>query len=253
MASKISPETKESILREFSKPGATKAGIARKFNISPSTVNRIIATSSEDKENKIEKNVEPSANVQKNGSDLLALFQEEGISESDLKAFLFSFRQSKETTDLNGLFDEFLRWVADRDQLEKEKILASTEMNSMASRKDSMEKELSDLEGKTARLEINVWKMKSAAERAQKSLSQVQGRLEFLENRMTENRDLLVLAAGLKSLIDSGDLGRRVVSLIADPDNIWDPDNRESVERVSRALDRYLQMVSSDLSSSGGD
>lgn len=245
VAGKISPETKKEILNEFSKPGATKAGIARKFNISASTVSRIIATSSGNKEEK--KSSVPSAPPKKKESDLLALFQEEGISESDLKAFLFSLRQRGEASDLNELFDEFLRWVSDRDQMEKDKILASTEVDSMKSRKESMEKEISGLEGKTAGLEIKVWKMKSSAERAQKSLSEVQGRLEYLEDRMTENRDLLVLAAGLKSLVDSGDLGRKVVSLIADPQNVWDPESQESVKRVSKALERYLQMVSSDL------
>lgn len=244
MAGKISPETKKEILKEFSKPGATKAGIARKFNISASTVSRILATASEKKEEKSSASAEPA---KKKESGLLELFQEEGVSESDLKAFLFSLRQRGEDSNISDLFDEFLRWISDRDQLEKEKIMASTEMESMESRKESMEREISGLEGKTAGLEIKVWKMKSAAERAQKSLSEVQGRLEYLEGRMTENRDLLVLAAGLKSLIDSGDLGKKVVSLIADSQNVWDPDNQESVKRVSNALERYLQMVSSDL------
>ncbi len=244
MANKISPETKKAILSEFSKPGATKAGIARKFNISASTVSRIVAAGNVGKE---EKGVETAASAPKKGSDIIALFQEEGISESDLKAFLFSLRQRKDTFNINDLFDEFLKWVSDRDQMEREKIMSSTEMDSMTSRKESMEREISELEAKTAGLEIKVWKMKSAAERAQNSLSEVQGRLEFLEDRMTENRDLLVLAAGLKALIDSGELGRKVLSLISDTENVWDPENQQSVEKVSKALERYLQMVSSDL------
>lgn len=244
VAGKISPETKKEILEEFSKPGATKAGIARKFNISASTVSRIVATASDKKEENPSTPDEPASKEERG---LLELFQEEGISKSDLKAFLFSLRQMGEATDINELFDEFLKWISGRDQLEKERIMASTEMESMESRKESMEREISGLEGRTAGLEIKVWKLKSAAERAQKSLSEVQGRLEYLEARMTENRDLLVLAAGLKSLIDSGDLGKKVLSLIADPQNVWDPESQESVRRVSSALERYIQMVSSDL------
>lgn len=246
MANKISPEIKAKILSEFSKPGSTKAGIAKKFNISASTVSRIVATHSEKPQEKSVKSPKPS---QDNENGLIGLFREEGIADSDLKALLFSLKQRKEDSNMMELFDEFLKWVSSRDQMEKDRILASTEIDSMMSRKDSMEREIIELEGKTAKLEINVWKMKTAAEKAHNSMSEVQGRLEYLEQRMSENKDLLVLAAGLKSLIDSGELGKRVVSLIADPENTWDPANKESVRRISKALDRYIHMVSSGLSS----
>lgn len=247
MANNISPETKKAVLSEFSKPGATKAGIARKFNISVSAVNRIIATSGTVEEKEGPEN-KPARKAEKG---LVDLFAQEGVSESDLKALLFSLKQTGEVSDISHLFDDFLRWISSRDQMEKERILQSTEVDTMVSRKNSMEKEIIELEGKTARLEINVWKMKTAAEKAQNSLSEVQGRLEYLEERMAENRDLLVLAAGLKSLIDSGELGKRVVALIADPENSWDPENKESVRRISKALDIYINQVSSGLSSTG--
>lgn len=241
MAKRISPETKKAILEEFSRPGSTKAGIARKFNISSSTVSRIIATSSPKPQEK-----GPTESASKK-EDIVDLFKKEGVTERDLKGLHSSLSEHRKSSDLNDLFSEFMNWMKERDEMEKEKLLMFAELDSLQARKKSAEKEIKDLEEKTAKLHDSIWDMKTSAERAHESMSRVEGRMELLEDRMNEDRGLLVLAAGLKSLIESGELGVKIISIISGPGGEFDPQDRRAIEKLKGALDRYIKMASAEL------
>lgn len=256
MAKRISPETKKAILEEFSRPGITKAGIARKFNISPSAVSRIVAVAPAKKVEKPPARIEEKTEIKpekketkpdhEKGENIVELFKKGGVSESDLKDLHYTLTSETRSTGMGDMFSEFLQWVRDRDEIEKEKIFRMEELESLSSRKDSAEKEIKNLEQKIARLQSNIWDMKTAAERAHDSMSRVERRMELLEDRMNEDRGLLVLAAGLKSLIESGELGAKIISVISGPGGNFNPEDREAIEKLRAVLNRYIRMASSE-------
>ncbi len=239
MANKISPEVRNAILREFSQPGNTKAGIARKYSVSPSTVSRIIAAPTLNGKSEGAEKQKPSEN------GLIGKFSREGISEADLAKLLAFLKENADFTSLGELFADFMGWIRERDELEKNKLLISTEIESLKSRREMIEREISELEGKTAKLEINIWRMRSVAERAHDSMARVEERMDILEDRMMGNRDLLILAAGLKSMLENGDIGEEAMTYISDPESTWGQNNQDAVERIREVLKGYLRDAAS--------
>ncbi len=239
MATRISPDVKKAILRELSKPGSTKAGIARKHNISLSTVKRIVAASSD--------TVKPVA-TKKPGlkeQEIVSPFIDAGINEADVKRLLSAMKENAGNGGIGEIFEDFTRWLESRDELEKEKLLVSNEIESLKSRRELIGKEITDLEAKTANLEINIWRMKSSAERAHDSMSRVEERMDALEDRMIGNREILFLAAGLKSLLETGYIGENTLSYIANPGDTWGKDNRAAVGKIREILMEYLKITGS--------
>lgn len=245
MAKRISPDVKKAILREFSRPGSTKAGIARKHEISVSTVNRIIAASKDA--------VKPGEHDKSkpDGHEIVSLLGMVGVKESDLRGLLSALKEKSGSASPEDLFKDFMGWIENRDEMEKERLLISNEIESLKSRRELIGKEITDLEAKTASLEINIWRMKSSADRAHDSMSRVEERMDALEDRMIGNREILFLAAGLKSLLETGYVSENTLSYIANPKDTWGKDNQAAVGRIREILMEYLQKTGSRFPSEG--
>lgn len=246
MVNRISPGTRKAILDEFLKGSSSKAAIAKKYGVSTSTVTRIVSSESPSQ-------TEPAATkAAKESGKVEALAKKlgtEGISENEIDEFISLMKETEGTSDVTGLFKEFVDWVKSRDELEKERLNASMEVDSLKSEKASIENEIFNLGSKAATLEIVIGKMKALAENSQESMSLVEERLTNLEERLAEDRDLLIIASGIKSLIDRGDIDDETLAFIMGFDNLWAQNEAEIREKASKALIRYIEMANSKVKS----
>lgn len=252
LANRVLPETKEAIIQEFQRGNASKAALARKYNISSSSVSRILAgadvpTTSpfgnpEKKRPTSGKVLDPhSAETGGSSEDTLL----PGTPEKVLAQLSGFLKEIGDVGDLEILVSEFGNWLRSRDELEKEKLKAAMELESLRAEKASVEDRIIRLGSKAASLEMIIGRMKTSAENAQVSVSLVEERLTNIEERLATNRDLLMIAAGVRSIMEHGDIDDETLSFIEDFDDLWKPDTDEMRRRVRKALIHYIEVANS--------
>lgn len=239
LAKRILPETKEAIIQEFQQGKANKALLARKYNISSSTVSRILASADIPPETSMpEPPMEPAEDFE--------VPEEPPQVHNDAITRLYEILEgTDQAEDMETLVNEFGKWIKSRDELEKEKVRAAMDLESLRAERASIENRIFALASKAANLELVIGRMKTSAENAQVSMSLVEERLSNIEERLSTNRDILMIAAGIKSLIDRGDIDDETLSFIQDYDDMWKPDSEEMRERIRKALVHYVEMANS--------
>lgn len=231
----------------------TKAAIARKYEISPSTVNRILSgagvppsargstgtgkSTPEQSESRIQRETE--IRDDKDGTRISEL-------HSDLVNALLKLGL-EDRSGIDVLVAEFHDWLRSRDDLEKRKLQDTMEIEALRTERARIEERIFELSTKAANLEMTIGRMRATAENAQVAMSLVEERLTNMEERMASNRDLLIIASGIKSLLDRGDIDDSTLAFITNFDDMWSPTTDEVRKRAKKALIRYVDMASSKL------
>lgn len=247
LAAKITDEVKDSIIREFRKGRKSKAQLARDHEISPSTVARILA------------NAQPRATAGGRGtgssdesSGKTVTVRKDADEEietllSGLREYAARNGQEGQGTDIAGLLKDFIAWLEHRDSAEREKIALGSEIDSLKLEKSTIEDRIFKLGSKAANMEITIGRMRAEAEKANLSMEEAEDRLARLEERMEENRNLLILTVGLLSLMERGELDEETINLMGKFKNLWTPDEAEISEKVRTSMLHYMEMASSRL------
>ena len=235
MAGRITEETRENIIRDFNSGSISKARLARNYGISVSTVNRILSSQGGAKKTGDQKL--SSGNSEKNLMDMVSeKFRELSMSSAESGGYTAEY-----------LIDLFLKWIRDRDEAEKVRIKLSSEIDDLKARKVELEEEIESLTARAARVEIIIGRMKSEAQSALDALSLAQEKVTDLENRLIEDRETTLMAAGLKWILDHEDVDDRVIDFMSRFQNLWFPSEKEIRIRLREIFIQHLEKALSKL------
>lgn len=248
MATKVGLDTRRAIIREFRRGNRTKAGLARKYNTSVSTVYRIVRDAGLTGEAPGENMASITAAVPQK---LTISITGNTISKEDATAVLkalnaiesrrrLSGNGSRDATETSAVRD-LIRWVGSQEEREKEEMRLRSEIEALRGQKEQVQSELSSLDATAEKLQSTIGRMKSAAQNAMDSLSAVEDRLTALEDRMSDDRDLFMIASGIRSMVENGDIDDETLSFIGKLGELWIPEESEINESVRRALMKYLE------------
>ena len=232
MATKIGPDVRARIIRDFQSSGKTKAQIARDYGISPTTVSRIIKASSPARSPGVSPS-EPSGNTgsasgTSPGSGRTAsrefdsFAQRYGITADKANRILEVIKAARaeieekstekgnddrKTEDaIEYLVQEFLKWIESRDTLEKKLIEMGTTLDAAKNYHSEMEGRIDVLVSRAMNLEILIGKMKSEAESAAQAFSEMFDKISVIEEKLSEDRDTIAISSTLKWVLGKGPL-----------------------------------------------
>lgn len=248
VATRISQETRDAVIQEFQKGGRSKSSLAKEYNISVTSVSRILSSSSI--------SARAAGLVFPNESQIDA-FRSIGLSRTSARKFLSTVKEIQEwikvredqgaVPDLVGLIVEFSSWVRSRAEWEKEKIMDKEEIESLRLEKSSIENQILRLGSKAANMEIMIGKMKAEARDATSSMTLAENRMSQLEERMEKDKNLLIVASGLVSLLERGEIDEATVEVMSKFKNLWMPDETEISRRILDSMLHYMEVAHSKL------
>lgn len=244
MAGKIPKETKEAIIRAYSQGGKSKAQLAREYEVSVSSITRIVAgAGSPETAGKTATSGQPSKIFPSE-----PLEQKEQISQQasaklqwagEIEKALSEYGSSIGAENAELLTREFISWISRRDKGEKELISLEMAIESLKLERSSIENEISRLGSKAGSLEILIGKMKKLAEDSQMDLSLVEERLANIEEKLAIDRDILLLASAIRIILRGEELDDELVAMIAEISRVDSNDYREKQDKVRKALTEY--------------
>lgn len=245
LAGKIPEETKKAIMRAYGKGGKSKAQLAREYEVSVTSVTRIIL----DGEGKGKKpmakggRASPELREKPSGSQGTSITTNEGhpksVPESELERALSSYGNILGEQNAESLVREFVSWISRRDKGEKELISLEMAIESLKLEKSSIENEISRLGSKAGSLEILIGKMKKLAEDSQIDLSLVEERLANIEEKLAIDHDILLIGSALRMILRGEQVDDELVAMIADISNLNLKESNEMKETVRQALSEY--------------
>lgn len=243
---------RDSIVKDYLEGKMSKAAIARKYEISPSTVNRVLSEAgaipsvkkpSVNSERSVPGNSEPVKESAGKAEREVSKEKADSI-HSNVVSALMSIGVD-DPAGIEALVSEFHQWLISRDQLEKQRLQDSMDLEALKSERGRIEERIFELSTKAANLEMTIGRMRATAENAQVAMSLVEERLTNMEERMASNRDLLIIASGIKSLLERGDIDDKTLAFVTEFDDMWSPTTDEVKKRAKNALIRYIDMASS--------
>ncbi len=256
MAGRVDRETRTRILEEAGKREKSIAQIARDFKVSPTTVRRIVLSANARPDDLKAENLSKSPAEASSG--MLSMdASKPGVDEAE-KRILQTLREAlnrihekkdgeAEEIEPELYVEEFLKWISQRDEMEKERIKVESEIDQLKALKDDLEKQVSDLFSRAVRVETMIGRMKSQADNAQEALDMVENRISALEDRLSTERDVLVVAAGLKWILDTGEISDEALNFISRFRKLWYPDVNEIRSRLRDAIMADLENALSKL------
>lgn len=244
MAGKIPEETKDAIILAYKQGGKSKAQLAREYEVSVSSITRIVAVSSVAPK-------EPGAGTAKSPSRQQGQHDTESGNhqmidssslqnlQNQLQNALSSHGDETGHQDMDSLVQEFISWISRRDKGEKELISLEMAIESLRLEKSSVENEISRLGSKAGSLEILIGRMKKLAEDSQLDLSLVEERLANIEEKLSIDHDILLIGSAIRLILRGEEPDDELVSMIAEISRINSRDAYEKKEAVRKALMEY--------------
>ncbi len=245
MAGKIPKETKDAILRAYRQGGKSKAQIAREYEVSVSSVTRIVteATGTPGEQSRTatrNRQTETGSNAPNRSENQAPAFSENAMGvHTQLERALLDYHEVVGEHSLNSLIGEFVSWISRRDKGEKELISLEMAIESLKLERSSIENEISRLGSKAGSLEILIGKMRKLAEDSQMDLSLVEERLANIEEKLSIDHDILLIGSAMRMILKGENLDEELVSMIADISNLRSNDRQEIRNTVRRALNEY--------------
>ncbi len=256
LAGKIPKDTRDAIIRAYKNGGRSKAQLARDYEVSVTSVNRIlneiIAKIKSSSGNGLKKQAGPSDNsmdtVENSQPPLLG--GKSGIAMKDAEKALSAYGELLGGESLDSLVQEFASWISKRDKGEKELISIEMSIESLKLEKSSLEEEISRLGSKAGSLEILIGRMKRLAEDSQMDLSLVEERLANIEEKLSIDHDILLIGSAIRMILKGEELDEELVSMIADISRFNSRDADAKRDTVRRALMEYSQFFRRRMSTS---
>lgn len=253
MAARVDRDTRKAIIMGFARHNKTKAELSRQYGISVSSVYRILRKAG------YQSNPTPAGmtphSATKDGTARTVdqdIIQKETADTSispfpETDAEDEQYRVREEKPDDSNL-DDFTIWLNSREEREREIRRLLSEISTLKSEKLSVENELNALDRETKRMQETIDRLRSLADRALKSLSAVDSRLYRIEERMADDRDLIMISSGIRTLVERGELDPNLLSFLGDLSGIWISDDPDITNSVRRALMAYLEVTQERIS-----
>ena len=245
MAGKIPKETREAILRAYRQGGKSKAQIAREYEVSVSSVTRIVSEATVTGSRQPRKGGKPSQ-LSNEGPEAAPDRNQEAVHavgaklvQSQLERALSDYPEIVGEHTLDSLMQEFVSWISRRDRGEKELISLEMAIESLKLEKSSIEDEISRLGSKAGSLEILIGRMRKLAEDSQMDLSLVEERLANIEEKLSIDHDILLIGSAIRMLLRGERLDEELVSMIADISKLSTKNRQETKDAVRNALNEY--------------
>ncbi len=267
MAGRVSPEMRRGIIERYSAGNISRAQLARENGISVSTVNRILKEAvAVDSGIKGKEAVKPDQGNEKHGiyDEYIEYLASNGISREDLiriiselKEVEARFSSSSEKVhqgEVSGglsdyVFRDFLEWAENRKNYELEAASLSSEINLLENQKSRLKEEMDSLSSRVVNLEMSVGQMRQEAQKVIDSVSMAQERLNAMESRLAEDREMLVVAAGINWILKNGEITDETLEFIRKYHNLWEPTDGEIRIKIRNALIQEMENSLSKLKS----
>ncbi len=256
LAGKIPKDTRDAIIRAYKNGGRSKAQLARDYEVSVTSVNRILnemsAKIKSSSGNGLKKQARPSDNSMESveNSPPPLLGSKPGIAMKDAEKALSAYGELLGGESIDSLVQEFASWISKRDKGEKELISIEMSIEALKHEKSSLEDEISRLGSKAGSLEILIGRMKRLAEDSQMDLSLVEERLSNIEEKLSIDHDILLIGSAIRMILKGEELDEELVSMIADISRFNSSDADSKKETVRRALMEYSQFFRRRISTS---
>ncbi|MEM0156481.1 MAG: hypothetical protein QXN26_00245 [Thermoplasmataceae archaeon] len=259
MAGKVSSEMRRGIVEKYSAGNISKAQLARENGISISTVNRILKEAvMEVSGNRKEEAIEsaPAAEKRDIYKEYSEYFARYGISREDLISIVSELKEvearflsasgnvphGEASADISDyLFRDFLAWAENRKKHDMEAAALSSEITMLEDQKSRMKEEIDSLSSKVVNLEMTVGQMRQEAQKVIDSISMAQERISAMELRLSEDRELLVVSAGLNWILKKGEITDETMDFIGRYHNLWKPTDGEIRIKIRNALIQELE------------
>ncbi len=259
MAGRVNSETRARILEEARRREKSAAQIARDFGVSPTTVRRIVLSgnvqpSGQESANTTKSIAGATSGMQSNDAAQTGTSREEVRILQKLRDAMDRMQGQKEgeggESDPGLYVEEFMKWLNQRDEMEKARIQVESEIDQLKVIKGDLEKQVSDLFSRAARVESMIGRMKSQAENALEALDMAETRLSTLEDRLSIEKDVLVVATGLKWILDTGEINEQALNFISRFKRFWYPDENEIRSKLRDTIIADLENALSKLKQS---
>ena len=248
MAGKIQKETKDAIIRAYKNGNRSKADLAREFELSSSSISRILAGAGTDEKKKENDSSDALPNQTKVPEDpspekTTQELQKNPVSSlvGEVEHALSEYAELSGDQNIESLVHEFISWISKRDRGEKELISLEMAIESMRHEKNSIENEIGRLGSKAGSLEILIGKLRKLAEDSQMDLSLVEERLSNIEEKLSIDHDILLIGSAIRMILRGEELDEELVSMIADISNLNTGNNQDRKDTVRRALSEYSE------------
>ena len=259
MARRVSPEMRRGIIERYSSGNISRAQLARENGISVTTVNRIlkeaVALDSGIKGKEAHKS---DQGVEKHGvyGEYLEYLSSSGISREDLVRIISEMKEvearflsssenmprGEVSGDLsNYVFRDFLEWVENRKKHDLEAAAMSSEINLLENQKSKLKEEIDGLSSRVVNLEMSVGQMRQEAQKVIDSISMAQERINAMESRLAEDRELLVVSAGINWVLKKGEITDETLDFIRRYHNLWEPSDGEIRIKIRNALIQEME------------
>ena len=267
MARRVSPEMRRGIIERYSGGNISRAQLARENGISVSTVNRILKEAvAVDSGIKGKESVKSDQGNEKHGiyDEYIEYLASNGISRDDLiriiselKEVEARFSSSSEKVpqgEVSGglsdyVFRDFLEWIENRKSHDLEAASLSSEINLLENQKSRLKEEMDSLSSRVVNLEMSVGQMRQEAQKVIDSVSMAQERLNAMESRLAEDREMLVVAAGINWILKNGEITDETLEFIRRYHNLWEPTDGEIRIKIRNALIQEMENSLSKLKS----
>lgn len=242
MAGRVNDATKTRILEEISRKEKSTAQIAREFGVSPTTIRRIALSNggranSKTQVSSVRSPQAASEESLPNRAENPSIKPPETNVIERIAEILNKIQGQKDeggpSVDHDQLAAEFLKWLNTRDNNEKAKIQMETEIEELKALKGDLEKQVSDLFTRAARVEAMIGRIRAQAENALEALDIAEMKLASLENRLSAEREVLVVASGLKWVLDDGEISDEAMTFISRFKKLWYP-GKDEIRRKLR-------------------
>jgi FtsZ-binding cell division protein ZapB len=259
MAGRVSPEMKRGIIERYSNGNISKAQLARENGISVSTVNRILKeVVAENSEAKRKEAAKPDQDIGKHGiyDEYFEYLTSNGISREELPRIISGMKEvearfsaSSDNVPHGGasvdisdyVFRDFLEWVENRKIYDLEAAKMSSEINLLENQKSKLKEEIESLSSRVVNLEISVGQMRQEAQKVIDSISMAQERINAMESRMAEDRELLVVSAGINWILKNGEITDEALDFMRRYHNLWEPTDGEIRIKIRNALIQEME------------
>ncbi len=259
MAGKVSSEMRRGIVEKYSAGNISKSQLARENGISISTVSRILKESvlptSGNRKEKVLESV-PAAEKHGQYDDYSEFFARNGISKEDLISIISELRgvearfSSASSNAAHGetfegvsdyTFRDFLEWAGNRKKYDMDVAKLSTEIAMLEDQRSRMREEIEGLSAKVVGLEMTVGQMRQEAQKVNDSISMAQERINAMESRLSQDREMLLVSAGLNWILKNGEITEETMDFIGKYHNLWKPTDGEIRIKIRNALIQELE------------
>ena len=123
----------------------------------------------------------------------------------------------------------------------------SSEINLLENQKSKLKEEIDGLSSKVVNLEMSVGQMRQEAQKVIDSISMAQERISAMESRLAEDRELLVVSAGINWILKNGEITDETLDFIRRYHNLWEPSDGEIRIKIRNALIQEMENSLSEL------